>query len=103
MRRKLAICGLLAAWLCANGAVWNVVVGSYQLSICPDELRGRVGSIGNLMAYGAIALGSLLCGALISAVGTGGTTWALRAAVVAVALATVADPHIRSGPSRAGP
>lgn len=80
------------------GAVWNVVVGSYQLSIVPDELRGRVASIGGLMAYGAMALGALLSGALISAAGTEGTTWALRAAIVAVALATVADPYIRSGP-----
>ena len=79
------------------GAVWNVVVGSYQLSLVPDELRGRVAGIGGLMAYGAMALGALLSGVLISAVGTEGTTWALRAAIVAVALATVADPHIRSG------
>jgi len=79
------------------GAVWNVVVGSYQLSIVPDELRGRVASIGGLMAYGAMALGALVSGALISAVGTEGATWALRAGIVAVALATVADRHIRSG------
>src|SRR5215213_8773941 len=79
------------------GAVWNVVVGSYQLSIVPDELRGRVVSIGGLMAYGAMALGALVSGALISAVGTEGATWALRVAIVAVALATVADRHIRSG------
>ena len=77
------------------GAIWNVVVGSYQLSICPDELRGRVASIGHLMAYGAMALGALLSGALISTVGTEGATWALRAGIVVVALATVADPHIR--------
>lgn len=79
------------------GAVWNVVVGSYQLAVCPDELRGRVGSIGNLMAYGAIALGALVSGALISAVGTEGAAWTLRVAIVAVAIATIADPHIRSG------
>jgi MFS family permease len=82
------------------GAVWNVVVGSYQLAVCPDELRGRVASIGHLMAYGAMALGALLSGALISAAGPEGATWALRAAIVVVALATVADPHIRSGEDR---
>jgi MFS family permease len=82
------------------GAVWNVVVGSYQLAVCPDELRGRVASIGHLMAYGAMALGALLSGALISAAGAEGATWALRAGIVTVALATVADPHIRSGEDR---
>jgi len=78
------------------GAIWNVVVGSYQLSIVPDDLRGRVASIGGLMAYGAMALGALLSGVLISTVGTDGATWTLRVAIVVVALATVADPHIRS-------
>jgi MFS family permease len=78
------------------GAIWNVVVGSYQLSVVPDELRGRVASIGGLMAYGAMALGALLSGVLISAAGTDGATWTLRVAIIAVALATVADPHIRS-------
>ena len=78
------------------GAIWNVVVGSYQLSLVPDELRGRVASIGGLMAYGAMALGALLSGVLISTVGTGGATWTLRVAIIAVALATVADPYIRS-------
>ena len=87
------------AWGAASfvGAIWNVVVGSYQLSIVPDELRGRVSSIGGLMAYGAMALGALLSGLLISTVGTDGAAWTLRAAIVAVAVATVADPHIRSG------
>jgi MFS family permease len=77
------------------GAIWNVVVGSYQLALVPDELRGRVASIGGLLAYGAMALGALLSGALISAIGTEGTTWAFRVGIVVVALATVADPHIR--------
>jgi MFS family permease len=80
------------------GAIWNVVVGSYQLSLVPDELRGRVASIGGLMSYGAMALGALLSGVLISAAGTDGATWTLRVAIVAVALATVADPYIRSRP-----
>jgi MFS family permease len=80
------------------GAIWNVVVGSYQLSIVPDELRGRVSGIGGLMAYGAMALGALLSGFLISTLGTDGATWTLRAAIIALAVATVADPYIRSGP-----
>jgi MFS family permease len=85
------------------GAIWNVVVGSYQLSIVPDELRGRVAGIGGLMAYGAMALGALLSGLLISTFGTDGATWTLRAAIIAVAVATVADPYIRSGPTRRRP
>ena len=77
------------------GAVWNVVLGAYQLSVLPDELRGRVSSIGNLFAYGSFAAGSLLSGALISTTGTDGATWILRIAFVAVAVATICDPHIR--------
>lgn len=77
------------------GAIWNVVLGSYQLSVLPDDLRGRVSSIGNLFAYGAITLGSLVSGALISLAGTEGATWILRIAIVAVAVVTVCDPYIR--------
>lgn len=90
------------------GAIWNVVLGAYQLSILPDELRGRVSSIGNLLSYGALAAGSLVSGALISTAGTGGATWILRLAIVAVAVATIIDPHIRNhaylraAPVRAG-
>jgi MFS family permease len=69
----------------------------------PDDLRGRVASIGGLMAYGAMALGALLSGVLISTVGTDGATWILRVAIVVVALATVADPHIRSSAAWALP
>jgi MFS family permease len=77
------------------GAIWNVVLGSYQLSVLPDDLRGRVSSIGNLFAYGAITVGSLVSGALISLAGTEGATWILRIAIVAVAVVTVCDPYIR--------
>jgi MFS family permease len=80
------------------GAIWNVVVGAYQLSVVPDELRGRVASIGGLMGNGAMAVGALVSGVLIASVGTDGATWVLRAAIVAVAVGTVADPFIRSGP-----
>jgi MFS family permease len=80
------------------GAIWNVVVGSYQLSILPDHLRGRVSSIGSLFGYGALAVGSIVSGTLISLAGTDGATWILRIAIVAVALATVLDPHIRRQP-----
>jgi MFS family permease len=77
------------------GAIWNVVLGSYQLSVTPDHLRGRVSSIGSLFGYGAFAVGSFVSGTLISLVGTDGATWILRIAIVSVALATVLDPHIR--------
>jgi MFS family permease len=77
------------------GAIWNVVLGSYQLSVLPDDLRGRVSSIGNLFAYGAVTVGSLVSGALISTAGTEGATWILRIAIVAVSVVTVCDPYIR--------
>jgi MFS family permease len=77
------------------GAIWNVVLGSYQLSVTPDHLRGRVASIGSLFGYGAFAVGSVVSGTLISLAGTDRATWTLRIAIVAVAAVTVLDPHIR--------
>ena len=85
------------------GAVWNVVLGAYQLSVLPDDLRGRVSSIGNLFGYGSFAVGSLLSGVLISTTGTDGATWILRIAFVAVAAATIWDPHIRGHRREASP
>jgi Transmembrane secretion effector len=85
------------------GAVWNVVLGAYQLSVLPDDLRGRVSSIGNLFGYGSFAVGSLLSGALISTTGTDGATWILRIGFVAVAAATIWDPHIRGHRREASP
>jgi hypothetical protein len=43
----------------------------------------------------SFAVGSLLSGVLISTTGTDGATWILRIAFVAVAVATIWDPHIR--------
>jgi hypothetical protein len=45
--------------------------------------------IGNLFGYGALAVGSLVSGAVISTTGTDGATWILRVAIVAVAVATI--------------
>ncbi len=47
------------------GPIWNVAVGSYQLAVTPDELRGRVLSASSLLANGALPLGALAGGLLL--------------------------------------
>lgn len=72
-------------------AAWNVVVSSYQMSIVPDRLLGRVGSAIQLLGAGAAAVGPALLGLLLTRIGGVNTTWllALGAALLA-ATATVA-------------
>ncbi len=47
--------------------VWNVVTISYRQRIVPEHLLGRVNSIYRLLAWGPLAVGSLLGGAVVKA------------------------------------
>lgn len=51
------------------GPIWNVALGSYQLSITPDRLRGRVLAAMSTLSNGALPIGALIGGVLLDAVG----------------------------------
>ena len=78
------------------GAVMNVVAGVYQLSITPDEMQGRVGSVAGLFASGANSLGALLGGFVLAAWSTGTTVTGISVAMLVVAAAAAASPAVRS-------
>ena len=83
------------------GPAWNVVIGSYQLSITPDRLLGRVASAEVLVAYGAIPLGSLAAGFLLSSIGATKTAMALSAFMLLLAVSATWSRAIRGAPALA--
>lgn len=81
--------------------VYTVAMTTHQLSLTPDELRGRVISTTATIAMGALSLGTLAGGWLITALGAKPLVWASTAWLLALALLTTANPAVRRAP-RAG-
>ncbi|WP_219534272.1 MFS transporter [Nonomuraea guangzhouensis] len=75
----------------------NTTVLTYQITVTPDALRGRLTAIVGLCGGGAAALGPLLGGALVTA-GSAGIL-ACAAALAVVAAATTLSPTLRRFPS----
>jgi len=84
------------------GTVWNVATVSLRQSIIPGHLLGRVNSVYRMIAWGAMPLGAVVGGAVVSgvaAIADRGTalraTWFVEAAVYLVLL-TVAPSRLTS-------
>ncbi|MEU1387991.1 MULTISPECIES: MFS transporter [unclassified Nonomuraea] len=75
----------------------NTTILTYQITVTPDALRGRLTGVTGLCGGGAAALGPLLGGALVTA-GTGGIL-ACAAALALVAAATTLSPTLRRFPT----
>jgi predicted MFS family arabinose efflux permease len=89
-----AVFGLMAF----VGPTWNVVVGTYELTLVPNDQFGRVRAVSMLIAFGAIPLGSLVGGFLLEYSGTSTTTIVLAAGMAAMALAATASADVRNPP-----
>ncbi|MFE5584140.1 MFS transporter [Kitasatospora sp. NPDC056531] len=81
--------------------VYAVAMNTHQLSITPDELRGRVTSAVSTLTTGALSIGTLAGGALIGALGAKPLVWLCGAWLLALALLTTANRAVRHAP-RAG-
>ncbi|WBP89936.1 MFS transporter [Kitasatospora cathayae] len=81
--------------------VYAVAMTTHQLSITPDELRGRATSTISTFTTGALSIGTLAGGALISALGAKPLVWLCGAWLLALALLTTANRAVRQAP-RAG-
>ena len=90
--------GILAGGMAFVGPAWNVVISHYSFRLTPDCLRGRVGGVQGLVAWGPIPLGSLVGGLLLQWLGGVPTTLALAAAMLAIAVAATASPALRHAP-----
>ncbi|MGA8113752.1 MAG: MFS transporter, partial [Actinocatenispora sp.] len=91
--------GLVAAASAFVGPLWNVVLGTYELTLVPPELLGRVQSAGMTVAWGVLPLGSLLGGFLLQSVGTTGTVLAMTGMLLVAAVAATVSPSVRHAPA----
>ncbi|WP_066946314.1 MFS transporter [Streptomyces lushanensis] len=77
------------------GPVWNVAVGSYQLAVTPDRLRGRVLAATSMLSAGALPIGALVGGLLLDAVGPRRAAAALAVWMVLLACAATFSRSVR--------
>ncbi|GHJ15512.1 MULTISPECIES: MFS transporter [unclassified Micromonospora] len=98
----IPLLALLFASTTMLGALLNVVAGTYQLSITPDALQGRVGSVAGLLGSGANSLGALGAGFLLAAVPTAAAVAGISGVMLALAVAAVLSPAVRSARTSRG-
>ena len=77
------------------GPLWNVVIGTYEIKLPPDEMLGRVASVSSLIAWGVIPFGPLVAGLLIERFGAETTLIALAFWMLTVALLATINRAIR--------
>ena len=81
------VAGVALAAFTFTAIVWNVVTVSLRQTLIPDELLGRVNSVYRFFGWGAMPIGTLLGGGLVSLVANGATReLGLRAPFIAGAL-----------------
>jgi MFS family permease len=81
------------------GPSYDTVQMTYRLAIIPDALQGRVNSVFRLVAQGLSPLGLALTGILLERVGGGTTALILGSIILAVALLTTLNRHVRHAPA----
>ncbi|MEU1010714.1 MFS transporter [Streptomyces sp. NPDC005890] len=80
------------------GPLWNVALGSYQLDITPDRLRGRVLAAMSTLSNGVLPIGSLLGGLLLDSAGARTAALALAGWMVLIAGAASLARSVRATP-----
>jgi MFS family permease len=78
------------------GAPYNVVVAARMYQLVPEEIFGRVRSVGRIVAWGTIPIGTLLGGLLADRFGAGPALLVLGLAMIPIAIASTVSPGMRS-------
>jgi MFS family permease len=78
------------------GAPYNVVVAARMYQLVPEEIFGRVRSVGRIVAWGTIPIGTLLGGLLADRFGAGPALLVLGLGMVPIAIASTLSPGMRS-------
>jgi MFS family permease len=87
--------GLVLAAALVAGSIYNIVQFSYRSALIPDELQGRVNSVFRLIAFGGQPPGIALIGVLLQGVGVVQTIAFCSLGLVALAVMTTMNTHIR--------
>ena len=88
--------GLVAAAESVIAPVFAVAVTTHRLAVTPDRLRGRTSAAVQTLTMGALSVGTMLGGALISAIGAHAATFALGGWLALLALLATANRQIRT-------
>jgi predicted MFS family arabinose efflux permease len=91
--------GVVAGASSFVGPLWNVIIGTYYVTLVPDPLRGRVQSVSAAVSWGVQPLGALLGGWLLATSGVTGTVLAMAAVLLITAIAATASPAVRHAPA----
>lgn len=98
--------GVLAAVSEFLAPATNAVVAGSRIAVAPDELRGRIQAVATSTSMSLVWLGPLAIGYLFEPLGPSGTTLAVAAWALGLALAATLAPSIRHhtpGPTAAAP
>ncbi|MEU6577096.1 MFS transporter [Streptomyces sp. NPDC046805] len=90
--------GVVAALESLVRPVCTVALTSYQLSITPDALQGRVTSAVSTLVFGAMSIGTLVGGALVSALGADRVVLLFSGWLLLLALLTAGNRTVRRAP-----
>ena len=78
------------------GAPYNVVIAARMYQLVPEEIFGRVRSVGRIVAWGTIPIGTLLGGVLADRLGAGPALLVLGLGMIPIAIASTVSPGMRS-------
>jgi MFS family permease len=78
------------------GAPYNVVIAARMYQLVPEEIFGRVRSVGRIVAWGTIPIGTLLGGLLADRLGAGPALLVLGLGMIPIAIASMVSPGMRS-------
>jgi Na+/melibiose symporter-like transporter len=92
------VLGPLFGLMTFAGPTWNVVIGTYQLTMIPDRLLGRVQSVDMLLSWGGIPLGSVVAGVILERLTPTDAMLGFSAMMLAIAVVATFSPSLRSPP-----
>ncbi len=78
------------------GAPYNVVIAARMYQLVPEQIFGRVRSVGRIVAWGTIPIGTLLGGVLAERLGAAPALLVFGLAMIPVAVASTVSPGMRS-------
>lgn len=100
---NVLLLGIVAAAESLVAPIYSVALTAYRMAITPDELRGRSGNALSMVTVGAMSLGALLSGVMISAAGVYGTVWILSGWLAILAVVALSTRAIREAATEEQP
>ena len=87
--------GMVVAALALVDSIASILIASYRLTVIPDDLQGRVGSVYRLILFGSLTLGQALIGISLERLGVPITIAILWGGLILMTGITLINPPIR--------